>query len=114
MGLEKIIPWNGNDTAANYQKAWDDYRNCVKMTEHTLYGMTYDRLKKEEAGLQWPCPTVKSPGTAKRYVRGEDPLMDMPEITKVQPSAVMKSSAYWMAPSTVRERPAFHALVKAS
>ncbi len=89
MGLEKLIPWNGDDAPKNYQMAWDDYRNCVKMTEHTLYGMTYDRLRKLEAGLQWPCPNEKSPGTAQRYVRGKDPIMDMPEIVQVPPSAMI-------------------------
>ncbi|MBM3301619.1 MAG: molybdopterin-dependent oxidoreductase, partial [Deltaproteobacteria bacterium] len=89
MGLEKLIPWNGDDIPKMYQMAWDDYRECVKMTEHSVYGMTYDRLKKLEAGLQWPCPTVNHPGTSKRYVRGMDPIMDMPEIEKVPPQALI-------------------------
>lgn len=89
MGLEKLIPWNGDDPAVNYKAAWDDYRECVKMTEHTLYGITYDRLLKTEEGLQWPCPDEKSPGTAIRYVRGKDPLMNMPEIVKVPPQALI-------------------------
>ena len=89
MGLEKLIPWNGDDPGENYKMAWDDYRNCVKMTEHTLYGITYERLLEKEEGLQWPCPTEQSPGTAKRYVRGMDPLMDMPEIVKVPPTAMI-------------------------
>jgi len=89
MGLEQLIPWNGDDAPKNYQMAWDDYRECVKMTEHTIYGMTYDRLRKSEEGLQWPCPDVKSPGTAKRYVRGRDPIMDMPDIKKVPPQSMI-------------------------
>jgi nitrate reductase NapA len=89
MGFEKLIPWNGSDTTAAYKAAWDDYRTCVKMTEHTLYGITYERLLEKEEGLQWPCPDEKSPGTARRYVRGHDPLMDMPEIVKVPPHAVI-------------------------
>lgn len=89
MGLDKLIPWNGDDAGANYKMAWDDYRECVKMTEHTLYGITYERLLQLEEGLQWPCPNEKSPGTAIRYVRGKDPLMDMPEIVKVPPQALI-------------------------
>jgi nitrate reductase NapA len=89
MGLEKLIPWNSDDTPASYKMAWDDYRECVKMTEHTLYGMTYERLQKSEEGLQWPCPNDKSPGTAIRYVRGKDPLMNMPEIVKVPAQALI-------------------------
>lgn len=87
MGLEKLIPWNEDDPSIAYKRAWDDYRKCVKLTEHTLYGMTYERLKKLEEGLQWPCPSVNHPGTARRYVRGEDPIMDMPEIVKAPPDA---------------------------
>ncbi len=89
MGLENLIPWNGDDMGAMYKAAWDDYRECVKMTEHTLYGMTYDRLLKSEKGFQWPCPTVDSPGCAHRYLRGSDPLMDMPEIVQVPKTAMI-------------------------
>lgn len=87
MGLESLIPWNGDNIPAMNKMAWDDYRECVKMTEHTLYGFTYERLLKSEEGLQWPCPNEQSPGTAIRYVRGKDPLMNMPEIVKVPPQA---------------------------
>ena len=89
MGHEKMIPWNGDEAPANYKMAWDDYRECVKDTEHTLYGITYDRLQKLEAGLQWPCPNEQNPGTARRYVRGHDPIMDMPQIVKVPPQALI-------------------------
>jgi nitrate reductase NapA len=89
MGFDKLIPWNGDDAPTNYKMAWEDYRQCVKMTEHSLYGITYERLQKMEEGLQWPCPDEKSPGTARRYVRGHDPIMNMPEIVKVPPQAVI-------------------------
>jgi nitrate reductase NapA len=89
MGLEKLIPWNSDDIPASYKMAWDDYRECVKMTEHTLYGITYDRLLKSETGFQWPCPDVNSPGTARRYVRGHDPLMNMPQIVQVPQQALI-------------------------
>lgn len=89
MGLEKLIPWNGDDAPTSYKMAWDDYRECVKLTEHTLYGITYDRLKQMEEGLQWPCPNENSPGTSRRYVRGYDPLMNMAAIVKVPSSALI-------------------------
>jgi nitrate reductase NapA len=89
MGLEKLIPWNSDNIPASYKMAWDDYRECVKMTEHTLYGITYDRLLKSETGFQWPCPDVNSPGTARRYVRGHDPLMNMPQIVQVPQQALI-------------------------
>ncbi len=89
MGLEKLIPWNEDDIESASAKAWDDYRECVKSTEHTLYGMTRERLKELDTGLQWPCPDTKSPGTARRYVRGQDPIMDMPDIVKVPSTAMI-------------------------
>ena len=36
--------------------------------------MTRARLKKER-GLQWPCPDEDHPGTIRRYVAGDDPLV---------------------------------------
>ncbi|TYB35651.1 MAG: molybdopterin-dependent oxidoreductase, partial [Flexistipes sinusarabici] len=54
MGLEKLIPWNDDDSMAANEKAWTDYITVTKDTDHTLWGAKYDRLKKEPAGLQWP------------------------------------------------------------
>lgn len=76
MGFERLIPWNGDDSMRNNEMAWNDYRKVIRDTDHTLEGATYDRLKKEKAGLQWPCPSVNHPGTVRRYVRGEDPMFD--------------------------------------
>lgn len=76
MGLEKLIPWNSDNYMKNNEMAWTEYTRVTKDTDHSLYGATYDRLKKEPAGLQWPCPTLDSPGTYKRYVRGMDPMFE--------------------------------------
>ncbi len=54
---------------------WDEMRVASKNTPYDFTGMTRDRLKKER-GLRWPCPDESSPGTARRYVKGEDPLLD--------------------------------------
>lgn len=74
MGLEKLIPWNGDDSMKNNEMAWTEYITLTKDTEHTLYGAPYSRLKKEPAGVQWPCPSVNHPGTYRRYVKGLDPM----------------------------------------
>jgi len=76
MGLENLIPWNMDDSMKANEMAWSDYTRVTKDTDHTLYGATYDRLKKEPAGIQWPCPSLDHPGTYKRYVRGMDPMFD--------------------------------------
>jgi len=76
MGLEKVIPWNMDDSMKASEMAWHDYISVTKDTDHSMWGVTYERLKKSEAGLQWPCPTEDHPGTYKRYVRGMDPMFE--------------------------------------
>jgi nitrate reductase NapA len=68
LGHDKLI------TARTPQAVWDEWR---EVSTHSLYnfkGITYDRLEKER-GLQWPCPTENHPGTARRYIEGEDPFV---------------------------------------
>jgi len=31
---------------------------------------------KKERGIRWPAPTETHPGTSRRFVKGEDPLLD--------------------------------------
>lgn len=76
MGHEKLIPWNMDDVTKAGEMAWNDYRAIIHNSSHSLTGATYERLRKEKAGLQWPVPTVDHPGTYKRYVRGMDPWFD--------------------------------------
>lgn len=83
MGHEKLIPWNGDDSMKSNEMAWNDYIELTGYTEHSLLGATYDRLKKEPSGLQWPCPTPDSPGTYKRYVRGMDPMFEDKKFKKL-------------------------------
>jgi nitrate reductase NapA len=46
----------------------------AKGTAYDFTGMTRERLRKEH-GLLWPLPAEGHPGTRRRYVRGEDPLV---------------------------------------
>ena len=55
-------------------EVWDEWR---QVSAHSLYnfkGITRARLKKER-GLQWPCPDESHPGTARRYLEGDDPFV---------------------------------------
>lgn len=54
--------------------AWNEWRQVAKGTTYDFYGMTRDRLRRE-SGILWPCPSEDHPGTLRRYVRGEDPLV---------------------------------------
>ena len=55
-------------------EVWDEIRTVAKGTGYDFSGMTRARLK-EAHGLLWPLPTEGHPGTKRRYVRGEDPLV---------------------------------------
>ena len=54
---------------------WNEMRAASRDTAYDFTGMTRERLH-EERGLRWPCPDETHPGTARRFVKGEDPLLD--------------------------------------
>jgi len=60
---------------ANEDDVWDEMRLASKNTAYDFMGMTRERLKAER-GIRWPAPTEDHPGTARRFVKGEDPLLD--------------------------------------
>ncbi len=54
---------------------WDECRLASMGTPYDFMGITRGRLYKER-GLRWPCPTSTHGGTARRFVKGDDPLLD--------------------------------------
>jgi len=58
------------------EDVWDEMREVSKDTPYDFMGITRERLHKER-GLRWPVPTEDHPGTGRRFVKGEDPLLDM-------------------------------------
>ncbi|MFQ5730173.1 MAG: molybdopterin-dependent oxidoreductase, partial [Waddliaceae bacterium] len=68
LKLEHII------TAQSPEAVWDVWRQFSATSKYNFSGMTYDRLKKER-GLQWPCPSEHHPGTKRRFMGGDDPLV---------------------------------------
>jgi len=61
-------------TARTPEAVWDEWRDVSADSYYNFQGMTRARLRKER-GLQWPCPSPQHPGTARRYVEGEDPFI---------------------------------------
>ena len=59
----------------NTDDVWLDMMKASKDTAYDFNGMTRERLKKDR-GVRWPAPTLGHPGTARRFVKGEDPLLD--------------------------------------
>ncbi|MBI4552815.1 MAG: nitrate reductase [Candidatus Latescibacteria bacterium] len=74
VDLAKRLGQDSLITAHDPEAVWDEWRQMSVSTKYNFSGMTYDRLKRER-GLQWPCPTVDHPGTRRRYVEGDDPLV---------------------------------------
>ncbi|GJM26085.1 MAG: nitrate reductase catalytic subunit [Phycisphaerae bacterium] len=54
---------------------WGEMRVASKDTAYDFMGITRERLHKER-GVRWPAPTENHGGTARRFVKGEDPLLD--------------------------------------
>lgn len=63
------------DKFKNSADVWEEMMLASKDTAYDFMGITRDRLHAER-GVRWPTPTPDHPGTARRYVKGEDPLLD--------------------------------------
>jgi len=59
----------------NSDEVWDEMRVASKDTAYDFMGMTRERLKKKR-GIRWPNPHEKHLGTSRRFVKGDDPLLD--------------------------------------
>jgi nitrate reductase NapA len=55
-------------------EAWEEIRALGAGTAYDFQGMTRARLQQSH-GLLWPLPAEGHPGTKRRYVKGEDPLV---------------------------------------
>ncbi len=77
LGHGDLLPWQSPDDA------WAELITLAKGTAYDFSGMTRPALKQAH-GLLWPLPVEGHPGTQRRYVRGEDPLVpeDHPERLK--------------------------------
>jgi len=60
---------------ATTDDVWDEMRQASKDTAYDFSGMTRERLRNER-GIRWPAPTTDHPGTSRRFVKGDDPLLD--------------------------------------
>ena len=56
------------------EEAWAELLRLGRGTPHDFSGLSRARLR-EAHGLQWPLPAEGHPGTKRRYVRGDDPLV---------------------------------------
>ncbi len=68
LGQGALVPYRGPSDA------WEEILRVAKGTAYDFSGMTRERLRQAH-GLLWPLPAEGHPGTRRRYVRGEDPLV---------------------------------------
>lgn len=68
LGHGKLVPFESP------AEVWEEILTVCEGTPYDFSGMTRDRLRAEH-GLLWPLPEKGHPGTLRRYVRGEDPLV---------------------------------------
>ncbi|MFQ5597824.1 MAG: molybdopterin oxidoreductase family protein [Nitrospiria bacterium] len=74
VDLAKRLKLDHIITAQSPEAVWNEWRQFSAGSKYDFSGMTYTRLKKER-GLQWPCPSEDHPGTKRRFVGGDDPLV---------------------------------------
>jgi nitrate reductase NapA len=68
LGHGRLLPWR------KPAEAWEEILTLCTGTAYDFSGMSRAALK-EAHGLLWPLPSPGHPGTKRRYVRGEDPLV---------------------------------------
>jgi nitrate reductase NapA len=74
VDLAERLGHGGLITARTPEAVWNEWRILSAHSKYDFAGITYERLR-QLPGLQWPCPTEQSPGTVRRYVGGDDPLV---------------------------------------
>ncbi len=77
LGHGALLPWRSP------AEAWDEILSVSRGTAYDFSGMTRERLR-DAHGLLWPLPSAGHPGTRRRYVRGEDPLVPADAPSRIQ------------------------------
>ena len=85
----------------NYASAGEVFAEYASLTPK-IAGISYDRLDKNVAGLQWPCPDADHPGTPTLHLDG--PMIGKAEFQAVdyRPSAELPDNEYPLILSTGR------------
>lgn len=70
-----VVPKGYSASLQSVDDVWNEMREASRDTAYDFMGMTRERLKKDR-GVRWPAPTEGHPGTARRFVKGDDPCLD--------------------------------------
>jgi len=97
LGHGALLPWKGAGDV------WEEIRTMAQGTAYDFHGMTRERLRQSH-GLLWPLPTEGHPGTKRRFVRGEDPLVPADATDRIffygRPD---KKAVVWLRPQKAPE-----------
>jgi len=77
LGHGALLPWKGP------ADAWEEILTLCRGTAYDFSGMSRDALRGSH-GLLWPLPSSGHPGTKRRYVKGEDPLVPADHAARVK------------------------------
>jgi nitrate reductase NapA len=92
LGHGKLLPWK------KPADAWDEILTLAKGTAYDFSGMSRKALK-ESHGLLWPLPSPGHPGTKRRYVKGDDPLVPADAPNRIQfYGRPDKKAVVWLRP----------------
>ncbi len=70
-----VVKEGYSDKLKTVDDVWAEMMEASADTAYDFRGITRPRMEKER-GIRWPCPTEDHPGTAIRYVKGKDPILD--------------------------------------
>jgi nitrate reductase NapA len=92
LGHGKLVPFQ------TPEEVWKEILVMAKGTAYDFSGMTRERLRQEH-GLLWPLPIEGHPGTRRRYVKGEDPLVAADAADRIQfYGRPDKKAVVWLRP----------------
>jgi len=77
LGFGQLLPFK------TPEDVWNEILKLCKGTAYDFSGMTRERLRKAH-GLLWPMPSLDHPGTKRRYVKGDDPLVPADHSTRMK------------------------------
>jgi nitrate reductase NapA len=99
LGHGKLVPFQ------TPEDVWKEILAAAKGTAYDFSGMTRERLRKEH-GLLWPLPAEGHPGTKRRYVKGEDPLVAADAADRIQfYGRPDRKAVVWLRPYKPPEEP---------
>lgn len=106
LGFERAFAWKSPEAV------FEEWKRLSRGRPVDMSGLSYERLDRE-GGVQWPCPAVGHPGTARLYEQGQFPTESgKAKLWAVTEVVEEKPGAYPFILNTGRIREHFHSRTK--